>query len=347
MLRNLLIALCTLTASAQTVRIGVFTLFHPTQLEIRSAPSTAILLTSGATQLILNGEPGSTKALVRLANSRLLLGEDPTQSIVVTARDGGATDFVLSVPGRITRHYHGVLHISANEKQLIPTVSMNIETATASVVAAESPPGARIEALKAQAVVARSFFYAGSRHQLYDFCDTTHCQFLREPPPAGSPAAIAARETAGLILTWHGAPLAAMYSSRCGGRTTSLRDIGIASSGYPYFAVSRAYCLRHPVKWKRSLSPADAKKLAKSEEIQRLALDRQHGWSAIPSNRYTSIKSSNGVVLIGEGAGHGLGLCQYGSAGMAAEGAGFAAILRHYYPETELAPIPESLNTKP
>ena len=128
-------------------------------------------------------------------------------------------------------------------------------------------------------------------------------------------------------------------------------ELLIASSGAGAlafdFAVSCAYCLRHPVKWKRSLSPADAKKLAKSEEIQRLALDRQHGWSAIPSNRYTSIKSSNGVVLIGEGAGHGLGLCQYGSAGMAAEGAGFAAILRHYYPETELAPIPESLNTKP
>jgi len=346
MLRLLLFALCTLSASAQTVRIGVFTLFHPSQLEIRPISSSALMLEGGHKQIILNSEPGHAKAVVHFANGRLLLGPDPVESITVTARDGSQADFILAIPGKITRRYHGVLTISADARQLIPVISMDIETATASIVAAESPPGATIEALKAQAVVARSFLYAGSRHHDYDFCDTTHCQFLRQPPTPESRAFAATHATRGLILTWHGAALAAMYSSRCGGRTASLHDIGVSSSGYPYFAVSCAYCRRHPLKWSRTVSAADAKKLAQSGESERLALGREYGWSAVPSNRYTSRDSSTNVILSGEGSGHGVGLCQYGAAGMAAEGASYGVILRHYYPETELAGIP-SHNTQP
>jgi len=293
-----LFALFALSASAQTVRIGVFTLFHPLQLEIEPVGSTALVLTDAHAPLILNGERGHRRAIVCFAEGNLLVGEDLASSIKVAARDGSAADFILSVPGKITRHYRGVLTVSADEKQLVPVISMDIETATASVVAAESPPLAAIEALKAQAVVARSFLYSGRRHQDYDFCDTTHCQFLRQPPDHESSAFKATRDTRGLILTWHGEPLAAMYSSRCGGKTMSLRDLGIAATGYPYFAVECSYCRRHGAQWTRTLSPA------------------------------------------GEGAGHGLGLCQYGAAGMAAKGATFGAILRHYYPETELKSIP-------
>jgi len=347
MFRYIFLMLFTLSASAQTVRIGVFTLFHSVQLKIEPVGSTALVLTGGHAELILNGERGHREAMVHFANGHLLIGADPTQSIRVAARDGSAADFVLSIPGKITRRYHGVLAVSADAKQLVPVVSMDIETATASVVEAESPPGAAIEALKAQAVVARSFLYAGSRHQEYNFCDTTHCQFLRQPPAVESPAFAATRDTRGLILTWHGEPLAAMYSSRCGGKTMSLHDIGIPFNGYPYFAVECAYCRLHPVKWTRTLSPPDAVKLAQPSERQRLALGREYGWAAVPGNHYTRRVSAEGVALSGEGAGHGVGLCQYGAAGMAAEGAGFAAILRHYYPETELKKIPQQREQQP
>jgi stage II sporulation protein D len=335
----LIFLLIACSACAQTVRIGVFSLFHPAQLQVEPVESTALIVASGASRFVLNGERGHREAIVHFANGHMLIGGDPIQSVEVSARDGGAADFILIVPGKITRRYHGVLTISADARQLIPVVSMDIETAVASIIAAESPPGATLEALKAQAVVARSFLYAGSRHQDYDFCDTTHCQFLRQPPALDSSASVATRETRGLVLTWHGASLAAMYSSRCGGKTASLRDIRIASNGYPYFAVECSYCRRHPVKWSRTITEADAKKLAQSGERERLALGREYGWSAIPGNHYTSHASSRGVMLTGEGAGHGLGLCQYGAAGMAAEGAEFGAILRHYYPETELASI--------
>jgi stage II sporulation protein D len=117
-------------------------------------------------------------------------------------------------------------------------VTMDRETAVASIVAAESPPGAPIEARKAQAVVARSFLIAArGRHDGFDFCDTTHCQFLREPASPTSPARRAQEATASLVLTYQGRPIAALYSANCGGRTRTLADAGWQVEPYPYFAV--------------------------------------------------------------------------------------------------------------
>jgi SpoIID/LytB domain protein len=119
---------------------------------------------------------------------------------------------------------------------------MDLETAVASVVAAEQAGSTPPEALKAQAVAARSYYTgARHRHRAFDFCDTTHCQFLREPPTSDHPAARAARETAGLVLAFRGAPIEALYSASCGGRTRTLADAGLrAADGYPYFSVECA-----------------------------------------------------------------------------------------------------------
>jgi peptidoglycan hydrolase-like amidase len=210
------------------------------------------------------------------------------RAIQVTGPAGGFADLELRVPGRIARRFHGRFDVTAADDELVPVVSMDLETAVASVVAAEQIVSAPLEALKAQAVAARSFFVAaGRRHRGFDFCDTTHCQFLREPPAMDHPAAQAATATAGLVLAFRGAPIEAFYSASCGGRTRTLADAGLQAVGYPYFSVDCASCVR----------------------------------------RHAS----------GDRSGHGVGLCQEGAAGMAAEhGASFAEILQHYYPGTTL-----------
>jgi stage II sporulation protein D len=59
------------------------------------------------------------------------------------------------------------------------------------------------------------------------------------------------------------------------------------------------------------------------------------------------VKRQNGTVnrieAIGRGHGHGIGLCQWGAMGMAAEGRRFDEILRHYYPGTRLRPADREL----
>lgn len=299
---GLLAALFALSATvgAQTVSIGVFSLFHATRLVVRPVGGSVLIAAEGHAPVVLTGERGNRLAVIRLDGKRMLLGRAAVDSVRVSARDGGDAEFVLAIPGKISRRFRGVLTVRADGQRLVPVVRMQMETAVASIVSAESVPHAPLEALKAQAVAARSYLAAGPRHRDFDFCDSTHCQFLRSPPVAGSPADRAARETRGLVLTWHGKILAALYSSRCGGQTESLRQLGIVTDGYPYFSVACAWCRRHPL-------PAEQRKTRKPE--------------------------------VNGGNGHRLGLCQYGAMGMAKAGAKFDAILRHYYPETELREV--------
>ena len=210
------------------VTIGVFGLFHPTELEVRPAHGGVIVVERGAAREALEGVHSLR---IRAAAK-------------VAGRDGGTGEFVLSVPGRIHREFHGRLEIRPRGAELLAIVEMDRETAVASIVAAELPGGTPLEALKAQAVAARSFLAAaGHRHEGFDFCDTTHCQFLREPPKAGSAAARAAEDTRGLALAYQGRVVAALYSADCGGHTRALAD-GEWKSGefrpddYPYFGVA-------------------------------------------------------------------------------------------------------------
>jgi hypothetical protein len=244
------------------VRIAVFVLFHPAELQVAPVGGQALVVESPRGKTVL--EAGS--------KARLGAGER------VTGRGGKDADFILSVPGRIERRFHGILETRSRGRELVAVVVMDREMAVASAVAAESPPGAPLEEMKAQAVVSRSFYAAAhGRHHGFDYCDTTHCQFLRQPPAPADLAFQAAAATQGLVLTRQGATLAALYSANCGGRT---------ESSYPHDSV---VC---PVRGTRE--------------------------------------------------GHGIGLCQRGAAAMAAQGADFRTILRHYYPNTVIVTAVES-----
>jgi hypothetical protein len=229
--RYVLALLFMLPASAEVVRIGVFSLFRPTEL-IVSPVSGALLVTIGNARVILEGRQTSTISLTRIS-----------APVRVSASDGSNTDFRLTIPGKIERQFHGILTIQAGDHKLIAVVAMDREVAVASVVAAEMPPSTPLEALKAQAVVARAYFAsAGPRHSDFDFCDTTHCQFLRGWPTRTEDASRATRETRGLVLAYLGKPLAALYSASCGGQTRPLNGSGL---GYPYYSVPCDFCRRH------------------------------------------------------------------------------------------------------
>jgi len=330
----LLLAGSSTLAQQREVRIGVLGLFHPKEVVISPVAARPLNCAAGDERWAVR-EP----LHIRLegASMRLSSGAE-THAAQISCDDGqsGAADFQIAVPGKLSRRYHGKLEVAADAAELVVVVKMELETAVASIVAAESPPHAPLEALKAQAVAARSFLIAGKgRHRKFEFCDTTHCQFLREPPEAASPAAHAAAATRGLVLAYKGESFAAMYSASCGGRTHSLEELGIATSGYPYFAVTCDYCRRHPEKWVARISESDAAGLAPTES-SRIRLARKLGWKTVPGNSYSSRTENGEVILEGTGVGHGVGLCQRGGADMARKGASFQQILEHYYPNTEL-----------
>lgn len=336
------LALCSLPAPAGAdVRIAVFGLFHSRELVARSGDGSGLTLRTDRETCALGGRDEARVSDVGGSMQVVCAGRPfRVPTVRITSPIGGAADIELSIPGRISRKFHGHVDVTLAGTELVPVVSMDLETAVASVVAAEALPGTPIEALKAQAVAARSYFVAArGRHPGAGFCDTTHCQFLRESPAPDHPATRATTATAGLVLAFRGAPIVALYSASCGGRTRSLADAGLRADGYPYFSVDCSYCMRHAKEWDRRLAwDADAQQLdASRSEAARLVVGRRNGWSAVPGNNFEARRGRDALVLHGRGAGHGVGLCQAGAAGIAAEtGASFSEILNHYYPGTTL-----------
>ncbi|HMC32445.1 MAG TPA: SpoIID/LytB domain-containing protein [Candidatus Angelobacter sp.] len=330
----LLLGVCCAYGQQREVRIGVLGLFHPKEIMVSSVTEKPLECAAGEerwnihepTRVALEGKS------IRVADASNKLAA----ALICDDGQGSAAEFVVVVPGKLSRSYLGRLEIRPQPGELLVIVTMDMETAVASIVAAESPPHAPLEALKAQAVATRSFLIAGKgRHSSFDFCDTTHCQFLRQPQEPTSPAAQAAAATRGLVLAYKGQTFAAMYSASCGGRTHSLEELGIVSRGYPYFAVICDYCRRHPEKWVARISQADAANLSQTES-SRLKLARKLGWKAVPGNSYSSRTEGGEVILEGTGVGPGIGLCQRGGADMALKGASFQQILEYYYPNTEI-----------
>lgn len=328
-----------------TVHIGVLSIFHPHELTIAADPTEELMIAAGGQRIFLRQGSSCSLLRVRSAGENLHLScgsmEIRGGELRASGRNQQSVGMVVTLPGKIKRRYEGVLELKAKNGELIPIVTMDLETAVASVIQAETTPGTPLEALKAQAIVSRSYFVSGrGRHREFDFCDLTHCQFLREPPATDSPAANAAALTKGLVLTYEEKPVAAMFTRSCGGRTRTPEEIRVSQKGYPYFSVRCDYCYDSPVRWTRKVSREDAALLTLRGENGRLAIGRRLGWNAVPSNSFTAQETGGEVTLSGVGQGHGVGLCQRGARGMAEGGSDFRAILDHYFPNTRLAALP-------
>ncbi len=334
-------------SESASVRIGVLGLFHSKEFTVSALPENALVVHAGNEQLVLESIAGPNSASIQMSAHGVLLSSGArtihADAVSVTGRNGNRIDFLLAVPGKITRHYTGTLAIQASTGELAAIVTMDRETAVASVVAAEQPPDAPIEALKAQAVATRSYLVASrGRHGDFDFCDSTHCQFLREPPNAESAAFKAAMQTRNLVLAYNHEPFAAMYTRSCSGRTHTPAEVKLATADYPYYSVSCSYCRSHPVHWRSRLSGQDASALHASDEPLRLLMGRRLGWHTIQSNDFVLRKEGDQALVQGTGQGHGIGLCQAGARGMAERGSDFREILLRYYPNTTVIRWPPS-----
>lgn len=168
--------------------------------------------------------------------------------------DAGA--WRVLVPGEAPRHYTGGLSLRAAQDELVLVLELPLEAYVASVVASETVPGTPDEALRAQAVVARSFLLAqGPRHTEADVCDLAHCQVLRGQGVSAShlaAARAATRATRGRVLVLSsGAVAETPFHASCSGHTADPEEVfGSASTGAA--AVEDSGCA--PAPWQAAVS---------------------------------------------------------------------------------------------
>lgn len=302
------------------VRIGVLGLFSPQQLIVKAPPDLALKLRADAAETILS--PGKTAVLVRRGNIIEILGRE-AGTVQISSRAGGDAEFTLGIEGKMERSFRGRLTVKVAGNALVPVIAMERELAVAAVVAAEYPASARLEAQKAMAVLARSYYAASiGRHQGFEFCDTTHCQFHTGRPSKDHPAWIAAEATRHEVLQYQGRTFPPLYFGGCDGETRSASDIGLNGTDYPYFRIACGHSIR---RWRAKADPR-----LDGTESTRLRVNRERGDWALKSNSYTT----QGTAVEGKGEGHLAGLCQQG----AAEHRGtYREILSRYYPNTSLS----------
>ncbi|MCF7873230.1 MAG: SpoIID/LytB domain-containing protein [Candidatus Omnitrophica bacterium] len=121
---------------------------------------------------------------------------------------------------KIDRAYRGSFEVILKNNKINLVNIVSIEEYLYGVLAAEIPAGANKEALKAQAVLARSLAIRNkARHigQGFDFCADSHCQVYHGLSAETESTKEAVDETRGRIISYEGKVPEIFYHSNCGG----------------------------------------------------------------------------------------------------------------------------------
>lgn len=151
------------------------------------------------------------------------------------------SDGIISVDGK---QYRGSVILKKDDNGLLTVINrVDLEDYISSVIAVEMSPSFNIEALKAQAVCARTYALKNiNKHSArgFDACASTDCQAYRGVSAESETTNIAARETAGIVMKYDGQIIDAVYSATSGGWTEDVKYVW--GSNIPYLqAVEDAY----------------------------------------------------------------------------------------------------------
>jgi stage II sporulation protein D len=121
--------------------------------------------------------------------------------------------------------YRGLLEIGVEKMKLHAINSVGLEAYLYGVVPDEMPHTWPAEALKAQAVVARSYALASRRTGTFDLYDDVRSQVYNGMDAEEAPATEAVAATAGQVVTYEGKVATTYFFSTSGGRTADVADV--------------------------------------------------------------------------------------------------------------------------
>jgi stage II sporulation protein D len=299
------------------------------------------------------------RAVVSLEKGHLLLDGAPVVQESLRFRAGSVDEAPITVN---EAHVRGDVVVVPGRAGLVAVNVLPLESYLAGVLGSEMPRSFPLEALKAQAVAARTYalnkkleqygqpFHLGSSviSQVYKGLDA-------EDPRTHE----AVQATRGLVLTFDLQPIEAYFHASCGGRTES----GLEALGrdLPYLQAVECSCGALPTtRWSMKVTAKELGALAGAAKASALSVlgrsptgrarkvqvggrtwdavsfREKLGYMRLKSLKFEVEKSHDGWTLEGKGFGHGAGLCQWGAKQYAEAGWDFRRILSHYYPGTEL-----------
>lgn len=280
------------------------------------------------------------------------------------------------------RRYRGPLILRRNRDKTVTAIEeVAVEDYLQGVLPHEMDPSWPLEALKAQAVVARTFAYTQLgkfRQHGFDLTADTRSQVYGGLGAGHDTIRRAVSETHGEVLGYQGQILSVYYHACCGGHTAHAAAVwgGATQVPPPLWGVRDRFCERSPLaRWsvfftydeilaalqRRRLIGGPLRRfeigrrdrmgyvrtfLARvgSEDLTVAANDFRNwiGNTQMRSTRVQRIrKRANGIEFLGQGSGHGVGLCQWGARLQAEKGQDYERLLEFYFPKATLSVIDE------
>jgi len=188
--------------------------------------------------------------IIRSDDSMILYKKDGEKvaegkSILIQTYLGESSLTIMDVPfgigwwweGRETRNYSGQVSFYLNDRDAInAVVLLPLELYLTGVVPAEIGGDSPLEALKAQAVAARSEAWIALKSRIYrgdhyDLTSDVYCQVFTGNSKRTDATDQAVRETDGLILYAGDKPINAFYASNCGGHSENIENVWPERSG--------------------------------------------------------------------------------------------------------------------
>jgi stage II sporulation protein D len=262
-------------------------------------------------------------------------------------------------------HYTGNIDVWKGDNGLYLINELPIEDYVKDVVAAEVGSNWEMEALKAQAVISRTYAVYQKEmngNSIYHIASSVLNQVYKGNNPDVR-VAYAVAETSGEILTFNDRPIEAFYHSTSCGRTENPEDV--FGKSYPYLKSVESNCEISPYSnWQRRIQLAEIENALNLSGIKEISiksytstnrvkqleiinesgittinatdLRKALGWSTLPSTDFKIARDGDSIMFEGRGYGHGVGLSQWSALQMAREGKNYKEILSFFYPGTTI-----------
>lgn len=350
--------LCGRAHAAETVRIAIGERPGPVTLKGRNLAAGPDTEDGPFTPL------GPGEARIRLVKGRLevngIVAERPAVRFRAGETDRGTGDEPIRAGGTGVR---GDVVALVHRGRLLLVNVLPMEDYVAAVLGGEMPPSFPLEALRAQAVAARTYALNKKLEMLdepFHLGSSVLAQVYGGMERENARTRQATESTRGQVLTFDLEPIEAYFHSSCGGRTES--GLQALQRDLPYLQSVTCPCGRHPAtQWSAAITAEElaaalgrdahgeprVQSRTATGRVRRLQLGswsvdgvefRQRlGYERVRSLLFdVAPDGKGGVLLTGRGFGHGAGLCQWGAKLMADAGKDYREILLHYYPGTEL-----------
>lgn len=255
--------------------------------------------------------------------------------------------------------------------------NLKLEQYLEGVLAAEVGSKMPLEALKAQAIAARSLVmnrikYGGGVRKLHntDACDLPEHFQAYDASLVTDKIRSAVKSTRGQVITSNGRFAYALFHSYSWKKTADITEyfpeLKAMTGSYikSVYSPGENYAPPNEVNWKAVIPKSELRPLFGSANLDDLKVSRRGpsgraleltaggktvkaydlrtavGGERLKSTMITSIKPDNGnIVFTGHGWGHGCGMSQWGAFAMAKQGKTAAQIINHYYPNTEVVKL--------